>query len=179
MKEPLGEPAPAGKVLPLVAEPLHGKYTSLVPFHTSDTDAIHEELFGEGTEDMWTYIPIELPTDTTQTGAALENLIRLSSSSNSFFYAVLSAPASDPSSKPLGLITYVNVGPEHRRIEIGVIFGPKLQRTRVATEAFYLMMKNAFDTLGYTRLEWKANEFNTGSVAAAKRLGFQYEGTLR
>ncbi|KAH7305849.1 acetyltransferase [Stachybotrys elegans] len=175
----LGEEAPEGEALRPTAEPLHGKYTSLVPYDSSHVDSLYRELFRPGTEHIWTWIPAQIPSEVTQTGAALDYLLSLSSSSESFFYAVLSAPASDPSAEALGLITHVNVAPEHRRIEVGVIFGSQLKQTRMATEAFYLMMQNTFENYGYTRFEWRANELNTASVAAAKRLGFQYEGILR
>jgi hypothetical protein len=41
------------------------------------------------------------------------------------------------------------------------------------------MMRRAFDELGYRRYEWKCNSLNAPSVAAAKRLGFTFEGTFR
>jgi RimJ/RimL family protein N-acetyltransferase len=42
-----------------------------------------------------------------------------------------------------------------------------------------LMMRRAFDALGYRRYEWKCDTLNAPSRAAALRLGFQYEGTFR
>jgi RimJ/RimL family protein N-acetyltransferase len=53
-----------------------------------------------------------------------------------------------------------------------------MQRTAVATEAMYLMMKTAFD-LGYRRYEWKCDSLNAGSRRAAERLGFRFEGIFR
>ena len=43
----------------------------------------------------------------------------------------------------------------------------------------YLMMKNAFETLGNRRYEWKCNTLNNPSKNAAKRLGFKFEGIFR
>ena len=40
------------------------------------------------------------------------------------------------------------------------------------------MMKYAFD-LGYRRYEWKCDNLNLGSKAAAKRLGFSYDGLFK
>ena len=48
-----------------------------------------------------------------------------------------------------------------------------LQRTAAATEAMYLMLRRAFDELGYRRYEWKCDSFNEPSRRAAARLGFQ------
>jgi len=41
------------------------------------------------------------------------------------------------------------------------------------------MMKRAFDELGYRRYEWKCDDQNAPSRAAALRYGFTYEGTFR
>jgi RimJ/RimL family protein N-acetyltransferase len=43
----------------------------------------------------------------------------------------------------------------------------------------YLMMKNAFETLGNRRYEWKCNNLNFASKKAALRLGFKFEGIFR
>jgi hypothetical protein len=57
-------------------------------------------------------------------------------------------------------------------------YSPLMQRTAVATEAMYLMMKTAFD-LGYRRYEWKCDALNARSRRAAERLGFTFEGVFR
>jgi len=43
----------------------------------------------------------------------------------------------------------------------------------------YLMMRRAFDELGYRRYEWKCDSLNAPSRRAAARLGFTYEGLFR
>jgi len=53
-----------------------------------------------------------------------------------------------------------------------------IQQKPLATEAMYLMMKNAFD-LGYRRYEWKCNSMNAPSISAAMRLGMSFEGLFR
>jgi hypothetical protein len=40
-------------------------------------------------------------------------------------------------------------------------------------------MKLVFDDLGYRRYEWKCDSLNAPSCAAAKRLGFEFEGIFR
>ncbi len=79
-----------------------------------------------------------------------------------------------------GWLTLMEIQPANAAIEIGHIwFSPRLQRTRAATEAMFLLMRHAMDDLGYRRLVWKCNALNAPSVAAAGRLGFVAEGTLR
>ncbi|HEY9057874.1 MAG TPA: GNAT family protein [Aurantimonas sp.] len=64
--------------------------------------------------------------------------------------------------------------------EIGhICLAPSLQRSRAASEAFYLIMERVFDELGYRRLEWKCDDRNQPSKRAAERLGFVYEGLFR
>jgi RimJ/RimL family protein N-acetyltransferase len=99
------------------------------------------------------------------------------------------APGDDPlfhaivdlaTGRALGVAAYMRVDPPNGVIEVGHInYAPALQRTPAATEAMYLMMRRAFDELGYRRYEWKCDALNAPSRAAAARLGFTYEGTFR
>src|SRR5690606_17939756 len=57
--------------------------------------------------------------------------------------------------------------------------GLPMARTRLATEALYLFARHAFDDLGYRRFEWKCNDRNEPSKAAATRFGFKHEGVFR
>jgi RimJ/RimL family protein N-acetyltransferase len=79
-----------------------------------------------------------------------------------------------------GLASYMHIEPEAGSIEVGAImYSPCLQRTTAGTEAMYLMMKRAFEELGYRRYEWRCSSLNEASAKAAKRLGFQFEGIFR
>ncbi len=79
-----------------------------------------------------------------------------------------------------GWLTLMEIQPANAAIEIGHIwFSPRLQRSRAATEAMFLLMRHAMDDLGYRRLVWKCNALNAPSRRAAARLGFVFEGELR
>ena len=81
--------------------------------------------------------------------------------------------------KPLGHASFMRYDTPHGSVEVGgVTFSPALQRSIIATEAMYLMMKHAFDQ-GYRRYEWKCNQLNVPSNRAAIRLGFTFEGVFR
>jgi RimJ/RimL family protein N-acetyltransferase len=54
-----------------------------------------------------------------------------------------------------------------------------MKQTRLGTEAMYLMMRYAFDQLGYRRYEWKCDSLNAPSRAAELRYGFTFEGIFR
>jgi len=78
------------------------------------------------------------------------------------------------------MIAYLSIVPSNQSIEIGfVLFSSLLQRTTAATQTYYLLLQNAFEELNYSRIEWKANNFNEPSKRAASRLGFVHEGVFR
>jgi RimJ/RimL family protein N-acetyltransferase len=80
----------------------------------------------------------------------------------------------------LGMATFMRIREAHGSAEIGcVAFGPKLKRTRHATEAQALMASHLFDDLGYRRYEWKCNVDNAASKRAAERFGYVSEGIFR
>ncbi|KAK2026389.1 acetyltransferase [Colletotrichum zoysiae] len=177
MDPPVGPVVPAGPATAPSHTPLHGRYTSLVPIEVSHSQAIFKHLGREENAHRWAYMFDEPLLDYEQCEAAVT---QWSASKDPLYFAVLSGPASEPSSEPVGVMSYLSIVPSHRRIEIGcIIFGEQLKRTRAATEAQYLLMRHAFDDLGNFRLEWKANHLNKPSLAAAERLGYVYEGIFR
>ncbi|GGX96984.1 hypothetical protein GCM10011290_26000 [Vogesella alkaliphila] len=83
------------------------------------------------------------------------------------------------SGQAIGSCSYLRIDPVMGVIEIGWLrFSPLLQRSVAATEAMYLLMRQAFDW-GYRRYEWKCNALNAPSMRAAPRLGFTFEGIFR
>jgi RimJ/RimL family protein N-acetyltransferase len=92
------------------------------------------------------------------------------------FYAIVDAATG----RAVGQASYLRIDPPNGVIEVGHLgFSPALQRTTIATEAMYLMMRRAFDEYGYRRYEWKCDSYNEPSRRAALRLGFTFEGIFR
>jgi RimJ/RimL family protein N-acetyltransferase len=112
-----------------------------------------------------------------------EAITAKSRSSDPFYFAVidLRQEGQNPTAgHAVGYLSLMNIVPQHLSIEIGnVLFSPTLQRTTVATEAFYLALKYAIEDLGFRRVEWKCNALNAPSRRAAARLGFTFEGIFR
>jgi RimJ/RimL family protein N-acetyltransferase len=80
----------------------------------------------------------------------------------------------------IGSTRFANAVHEHGRVEIGWTWvAPRWQRTGVNTEAKYLMLRHAFETLGCRRVELKTNATNVRSRTAMLRIGATEEGTLR
>jgi RimJ/RimL family protein N-acetyltransferase len=166
--------APIGKVLIREAPsraPLAGSAVDLEPL---DPVAHAPDLFrashdGEA-RGLWTYMPYG-PFETQ--GAFAGWLQACATFNDPLFFTV----REKASGKASGMASYLNVRPSDGVVEIGHIwFALALQRTRATTEALFLMMRRAFDELGYRRLEWKCNALNEPSRRAALRLGFRFEG---
>ena len=84
------------------------------------------------------------------------------------------------SGKVAGCTRYGNIDLHNRRVEIGWTWvGVPWQRSHVNTEAKYLMLKHAFETVGCVRVELKTNSLNTRSRNAMLRIGCKEEGTHR
>ena len=136
-------------------------------------DDLYAAATGPNTETLWTYLHSGPWSERTSFDTWLASQ---QAAPDRFAYALVVKA----SGKALGMANYLRMDRENRTIEIGGIwYAPALQRTRAATEAMYLLARNAFETLGYRRYEWKCNTFNQPSRRAALRLGFTYEGLFR
>lgn len=80
----------------------------------------------------------------------------------------------------VGSTRLANAEPAHRRVEIGWTWIARpWQRTALNTEAKYLMLRHAFESLGCVRVELKTDALNARSRAAILRIGAREEGVLR
>jgi RimJ/RimL family protein N-acetyltransferase len=80
----------------------------------------------------------------------------------------------------VGSTRLANYDAANRRVEIGWTWIARpWQRTAVNTEAKYLMLQHAFETLGCIRVELKTDLLNEQSQRAIERLGAMREGVLR
>ncbi|MGA9786437.1 MAG: GNAT family protein [Candidatus Sulfotelmatobacter sp.] len=84
------------------------------------------------------------------------------------------------SGQVIGSTRFMNIDRANRRVEIGSTWIiPKWQRTRVNTEAKYLMLRHAFEVWKCIRVELKTDALNQKSRNAILRIGAKEEGTLR
>jgi RimJ/RimL family protein N-acetyltransferase len=101
---------------------------------------------------------------------------RAAAGADPLFYAVIDSATG----RAEGRQALMRITPEHGVIEIGsILWGPRIARTRIATEALYLFAAHVFDALGYRRFEWKCDALNEPSRRAALRFGFSFEGIFR
>lgn len=144
---------------------------SLEPLHRRHTDELFEAM--RGADESFTYMGY----GPFGTKAELGQWIAASAAMHDPMFWVARPVATGMAS---GWLSLMEIEPAHAAIELGNIwFSPRIQRTRAATEAMYLLLKRAGDELGYRRLAWKCNALNAASIRAAHRLGFMPEGVLR
>jgi len=174
LSQPVGAPLPDWTTRPQPYEQaMSGRYCRVEPI----TPAHAEQLFAANSDDVegrnWTYLFSEPPADLEDYRSWVR---KMSVSKDPLMHAIVSLD----SGTAVGVASFMRIEPGHGVIEVGNInFSPRLQRTRASTEAMFLMMKRAFDELGYRRYEWKCDSLNAPSRAAALRYGFQFEGIFR
>ncbi|HEX2826800.1 MAG TPA: GNAT family protein [Burkholderiales bacterium] len=152
---------------------LEGRYCRLEPLDPArHGDALFDASMAPGAEERFRWLP-DGPQDRASYQQWLERTAR---SEDPLFFAVIDRT----SGRAEGRQALMRTTPEHGVIEIGnILWGPRMARTRIATEAFFLHARYAFDDLGYRRFEWKCNDLNQPSRNAAARFGFTFEGVFR
>ena len=154
--------------------PMVGRYCRVEPLdvdrHAAD---LHEANLEDADGRNWTYLSSEPFTDLN---AYRIWLAKMNAGSDPMFHTIIDSK----SGKAVGIAAFLRIDAANGVIEVGHInYSPRLQRTPAATEAMWLMMKRAFDELGYRRYEWKCDDLNAPSRLAAERYGFTFEGVFR
>ena len=154
------------------ADSIDGRFCRLerlVPAHAASLYAANS---ADAAGAMWTYLPYGPFNSPELYSTWVEEMSRRS---DPWLYAIIDKATG----RATGIAGYLRIDAANGSIEVGhVACSPLLQRTPAATEAMYLLMAGAFD-LGYRRYEWKCDALNAASRAAARRLGFSFEGIFR
>ena len=174
--QPVGEPVPGWTPRPRPQRaPMEGRFCRVEPIaperHAGD---LFQAYHLAPDDRAWTYLPVEeRPADLASFAA---QLAAYAASEDPLHFAVIDKAAG----RATGACAYLRIAPDPGVIEIGYIaWSPLLQRHPASTEAMFLMMRHAFDELGYRRYEWKCDALNRPSRAAAERYGFTFEGIFR
>lgn len=151
---------------------LEGRYARLEPLeqrHATDLFAVSTMA---GAPERYRWLPSNPPASLKE----VEDWIEATRTSPDRYVAVVDKA----SGKAVGRQAWLRIFPQNASIEIGGIYwGLPMARSPLATEALFLFARHAFDDLGYRRFEWKCNNRNEPSKAAAQRFGFQFEGLFR
>lgn len=172
----IGEPLPGWTAtLPPPRTAMEGRFCRVEPLDAARHASELYDAFAEASPVSWTYLPDYMGPHATP-AAWRTWLESAEAGSDPLWHTILDAG----SGRAVGIACYLRIDAKSGSIEVGgLLYGPRLQKTPAATEAMYLMMRRAFDELGYRRYEWKCDHLNAPSRAAALRLGFTFEGTFR
>jgi len=157
------------RVEPVVLE---GSFVRLEPLAL----AHHAALSDVGLdEELWRWIPTAVGTP-AEMAAYIETALKEQASGVALPFALIEKA----SGRAIGSTRYGNIERAHHRLEIGWTWvARKWQRTAVNTEAKYLLLRHAFETLGCMRVELKTDSLNQRSRAAILRIGAREEGIFR
>jgi len=151
---------------------LEGRYVRLEPLRPEHVPAL---LAVAQDPEIWTWLPASL-----QTREAMELFISAAleaeAAGREYAFAVLLGQGN----RVIGSTRYLDVAPEHRRVEVGwTWYARDTWGTVVNVEAKYLLFAHAFDDWGAIRVGLKTDVKNVRSQAAIRKLGARYEGTHR
>ena len=159
---------------PLQIQPvtLEGRHIRLEPLTLNHHDALCEIGLDD---ELWRWIPTPV-----KSREDMLDYIRLALQWQSDGTALPFATIEQSRGRAVGSTRYMNIDKPNRHVEIGATWiGRPWQRTAVNTEAKYLMLHHAFETLGCFRVELKTDVLNQQSRNAILRIGASQEGIFR
>ena len=153
---------------------LEGRYVRLEPLNAArHGDGLYAASSVADAGGRFAWLPETPPQSRAEFQAWLD---KAEASEDPLYFAIID----QASGEVVGRQTFLRIDPANGAIEIGHIYwGPKMARTRGATEAQFLFAQYVLGELGYRRYEWKCNNRNLPSKRAAERFGFRFEGIFR
>jgi len=126
-------------------------------------------------EELWRWIPAPVRT-AEEMAAYIETALGEQERGVSLPFALVERATG----RAIGCTRYGNIDRTHHRVEIGWTWvAREWQRTAINTEAKYLLLRHAFETLGCIRVELKTDSLNEKSRVAILRIGAREEGIFR
>jgi len=156
-------------VSPVTLEGAHVRLEPLAKAHLAGLAAVGLD------EELWLWIPVPVRTAEEMAGY-IETALEEQERGVSLPFALIEKAAR----RVVGSTRYGNIDHAHHRVEIGWTWvARECQRTAVNTEAKYLLLRHAFETLGCIRVELKTDSLNERSRTAILRIGAREEGIFR
>ena len=152
---------------------LRGRYVTLEPLDERHAPGLFEAMQDE---DVCRYLAWPPPAALDETRAMIRDARDLMARGQQVAFAQVW----NASGAAIGSTRYLDIRPKDRQVEIGSTFlGRAFWRTPANTEAKYLLLRHAFESLGCIRVALKTDGRNMRSQAAIERLGAVREGVLR
>ena len=139
-------------------ERIEGRYTVIERLSKEKHGADLYQVYGPASPaDMWTFLFKGPAHNEAEWDRLLDDLM---TAQGRFYYAIVDKD----SGKALGTFSLMRIDQANRVIEVGAVtYSPALKKTRMATEAQYLLARYVFEDLGYRRYEWKCDALNQAS----------------
>jgi RimJ/RimL family protein N-acetyltransferase len=126
-------------------------------------------------EELWRWIPAPVRT-VEELAGYIDTALEEQKRGVSLPFALMERATG----RAIGSTRYGNIDRTHHRVEIGWTWvAREWQRSAVNTEAKYLLLRHAFETLRCIRVELKTDSLNEKSRAAILRIGAKEEGIFR
>lgn len=157
----------------LPAQPtLTGEHIVLRPLALSDRQAL---LDAAADGELWNLKVTVVPDERT-VDAYLDTALQGRAAGTVMPFAIVERA----SGRVIGSTRFWKIDRNNRKLEIGHTWlSASAQRTRANTEAKWLLLAYAFDTLQCVRVQFTTDELNEKSRAAILRLGAKQEGIVR
>jgi RimJ/RimL family protein N-acetyltransferase len=151
---------------------LRSSRATLEPLAHSHRDDLIEAVKDGGLWQLW-YTTIPEPE---KMGAEIDRRLALQAKGSMLPFAVID----NVTGKAVGMTTFMNVEPAHRRVEIGSTwYRRSVQRTDLNTQCKLMLLTHAFETLDCIAVEFRTHVFNQQSRRGIERLGAKLDGILR
>lgn len=151
---------------------LRGAIVTLEPLERGHEDALREAARDGELWRLW-FTSVPAPENTR---SYIESALAMRGMSDAMPFVV----RENASGTIVGSTRYLNVEPEHRRLEIGYTwYARRVQRSALNTEAKLLLLTHAFESLRCIAVEFRTSWFNHASRRAIARLGARQDGVLR
>ena len=156
-------------VSPVMLESVHVRLEPLAKAHLAGLIQVGLD------EELWRWIAVPVRT-ADEMATYLQTALNEQERGVSLPFAIVEKATG----RPIGSTRYGNIDRTHHRVEIGWTWvAREWQRTAMNSEAKYLLLRHAFESLGCMRVALKTDSLNQRSREAILRIGAREEGIFR
>lgn len=152
---------------------LENKRVRLSPLLESDFDRLR--AFAQREKDLWRYSLISANSD-SKMQAYIQSACLDKTNQKSYPFIVFDKKTQEVA----GSTRFYDIQKTHNTCQLGYTwYGQKFWGTGLNKNCKLLMLEFAFDSIGFERVEFRADNNNERSIAAMKSIGCTVEGILR
>jgi RimJ/RimL family protein N-acetyltransferase len=155
---------------------LSGRHIVLRPLELRDAGAL---VAAAADGELWN-LPYTVVPDARTVNAYITRALEGYAAGHVLPFATTLRAADGGAGEVIGSTRFWKMDAQNRKLEIGHTWiAKRWQKSAVNTEAKYLMLRHAFETLSCVRVQFTTDVLNEASRAAILRLGAMQEGVVR